>query len=207
MDSTAAPTVWGELTVSAEGPTLVSMMSRLRATPAELTETAVDPDALVADTLDLINPAPLQTVLADALAGRYPPAQRYAPAHTAAVAVSCWLLSSPELVAVFPYPRRVHAITAINALCGFSDSVPTVEWLGADPERQEEVARAVLRSLGLRPGGESHVIAEDRWTSVSTRSRTAALAQAARDQLRAEELAAALAKKKAEEAAAQYSHV
>jgi len=199
--------IWGELTGSAEGPSLVSMMSRLRATPAELSEQAVDIDALVADTLDLIDPAPLQMLLDDALAGRHRTAGRFAPAHATAVAIACWLVSLPELKAALPFPRRAHVLTALGILGGFSDSVPTTDWLGHDTDRQEEVARALLRSLGLRPGGETHIVAEDRWASISTRSRAAALAQAARDQLRAEELAAALAKKKAEEAAAQYSHV
>lgn len=193
--------------VTVEGPSLVTMTARLRATPPELLEPTVDTLALVADTLERVDPRDLTSVLADALTATPPPLPAPSRAGRAAVAVGCWLVSEPEFIAALPSSRRDGALAVLDALNRFGEAVPVPDWLGADPDRQEEAARVTLRAVGLRPRGESHVTAEDRWTSISTRSRAAMLAQAARDQLRAEEVAAALAKKKAAEAAAQYDHV
>ena len=75
------------------------------------------------------------------------------------------------------------------------------------PDRHEEVARALLRALRLRPRGETHDLAEDAWRSVSTSLRRDALRQAAVEQGRAHELAERLAAQRAKEAAAQYTNV
>ncbi len=85
--------------------------------------------------------------------------------------------------------------------------MPLRQWFGDDPDRHEEVARALLRCLAIRPQGETPEQAEDRWSSVSTALRADALRLAALEQQRAAELARALADRRAQEAAAQYTHV
>jgi hypothetical protein len=75
----------------------------------------------------------------------------------------------------------------------------------ADPDRREELARLSLSKLGLRPAGECASQAAVRLTTISTaeRQRVSAAAQAAVERARA--IREAMAKKAAEEAAAQYS--
>lgn len=74
-----------------------------------------------------------------------------------------------------------------------------------DPDRREELARLCLQGLGLRPAGETPAQAADRLATISTAERQRVLAAARQAEERARAIREAMAKKAAEEAAAQYS--
>lgn len=84
-------------------------------------------------------------------------------------------------------------------------SLTTANSYISDPDRREELARLALRDLGLRPAGESVAQAQDRLTTISTVERQRVLAAARAAEERAQAVREAMAKKAAEEAAAQSS--
>ena len=75
----------------------------------------------------------------------------------------------------------------------------------SDPDRREELVRVVLRDLGLRPAGETRAQAADRLTTLNTAERQRVMVAARQAEERSEAIRAAMAKKAADEAAAQYS--
>lgn len=75
----------------------------------------------------------------------------------------------------------------------------------ADPDRREELVRLCLSQLGLRPAGETAAQAADRLTTISTTERQRVLEAARLAEERSRAIREAMAKKAAEEAAAQYS--
>lgn len=198
-------TVWELRRASSPGPTLGALMARLRATPPAIVDEDVVLEALVHDTLDLVEERGPGDVLGH-LGDRVDLALEDVPARLAA-AVTCWLLTAPEVVAVLPAPRAARSLDAIRRMAELIAVLPLRSWLSDDEDRQEEVARALLRALALRPSGETHELAEDRWTSISSTTRREALRLAAQHQAWAEELARRLSEEKAREAAAQYTHV
>jgi len=116
--------------------------------------------------------------------------------------VACWLVSDPELLPI---------ITA-NQFLGFLAvdlqrvaSLVCADFLVQDPDRREELARLMLRAIGVVPAGETPEQAVDRLATLDsfTRSRVEAEARAA--EARAREVRAALERKRAEEAAARAS--
>jgi hypothetical protein len=73
------------------------------------------------------------------------------------------------------------------------------------PERREELARLLLHSLDLRPGGESESQAADRLVTVSTVAREKILAELREKRERAKKLREEMERKRAREAATRYS--
>ena len=187
--------VWHPLDDSEPGPPLQVVVRRVLTTPEDFLSPVVATDALVADTLDRVAPGPERARAVDSdLAGRI------------ATQVACWLVTEPTLIAALGGRARALCATAIPVLGEMVSVLPVNQWFG-DEEHSEEVARAVFRTLRLRPYGESHPTAEDRWASINTLDRREALRRAAIEQEQAHKLAAQLAEKRAREAAAQYSHV
>lgn len=197
--------VWEPLPSSSPGPTLGAVTARLRATPGDVLAEHLVLLALVHDTLDLVEERSPADVLAHH--GDVVDLGLTDPAARLAAAVTCWLLTAPEVVVALPRPRAEWALAAIRAMAELVTVLPLRNWLSDDEDRQEEVARALLRSLSLRPSGETHELAEDRWTSISSASRRDALRLAAQHQAWAEEVARKLREERAREAAAQYTHV
>jgi hypothetical protein len=74
-----------------------------------------------------------------------------------------------------------------------------------DPDRREELVRLCLKALGLRPEGESAAQAADRLTTLDSVERERVIRQTRKAEARAREIREAMARKRAEEAAARYS--
>lgn len=74
----------------------------------------------------------------------------------------------------------------------------------SDPDRREELARLCLRGLGLRPAGESIAQAQDRMTTLDSAERVRVVRAAREAEERARLIREEMARKAAEEAAANY---
>lgn len=74
-----------------------------------------------------------------------------------------------------------------------------------DPDRREELVRLCLKGLGLMPDGESEAQAADRLTTLDSVERKRVIRQTRQAEARAREIREAMARKRAEEAAARYS--
>ncbi|MEO7446974.1 MAG: hypothetical protein ABI336_01770 [Humibacillus sp.] len=188
---------------SDEGPWLRSLTDRLVATPQPFLRAETVTEAVLRDGLELVLTDPLT---AGGLAGVRRLAAAALPERLARH-VAVHLLTDASLRPLLAARRTADLLDAISHFSALTAAVPLRQWFGDDPERHEEVVRALLRCLALRPRGETHTQAEDRWQSVSTSLRSDALRLAALEQARADALALALADKRAQEAAAQYSHV
>lgn len=115
--------------------------------------------------------------------------------------IGCWLLHDPG----FRSARR-YATAAYGTLLGLArDLAGHVDppLLVTDPERREEFVRLCLRGLGLRPKGETETHAADRLLAVSTLERERVVKETRKKLEKAREMAEALRKKEAEEAAAR----
>ena len=188
---------------SDEGPWLRTVTDRLVTTPQAFLRPEVVTEAVLRDGLELVRP---ERLTPGALAALRRIASAALPERLAAH-VAAHLLTEPELQPALTTRTTADLIEAIWHFTSLPSAVPLRQWFGDDPERHEEVARALLRCVEIRPRGETHEQSEDRWQSVSTSLRSDALRLAALEQQRADELATALASRRAREAAAQYSHV
>ncbi|MBI3652746.1 MAG: hypothetical protein HY231_17120 [Acidobacteria bacterium] len=74
----------------------------------------------------------------------------------------------------------------------------------SDPDRREELARLCLKGLGLRPAGESIEQAQDRLTTLDSVERVRVVKAAREAEERARLIREEMARKAAEEAAANY---
>lgn len=183
---------------SVEGPWLQSVAARLLRVPPDFLAPDVITRAVVSDTLDLVRASPCRDWASIETADL--------PARLAHQ-VGCWLITDPELSGVVGTAPGGQIVRSLATFATLVDAVPLRSWFGDDPERHEEVARALLRSFGIRPRGESHDVAEDSWMSLSSSLRERALRLAATEQLQAAELARRLAEQRAREAAARYTNV
>ncbi|TXR52240.1 hypothetical protein [Quadrisphaera setariae] len=187
--------------MSREGPALAALTARLAAAPRDALDPGVVALAVVDDALTALGGPPLDGALRRRLASG---PLGSAEGRTGAVLAS-WLVLSPAWRAAQPDPRA--ALAVVEALAGsLAPVLPPAQWVG-DPAGREEAARAALRAAGMRPAGEDDAVAEDRWTAVSSALRASAMAEVAQEVRRAQELARALAERRAREAAAQYTHV
>lgn len=117
------------------------------------------------------------------------------------ILIGCWLFHDSGFRSARRYAPAVYAtILRIGKL--LAHHVETGS-LVTDPERREEFVRLCLRGLGLRPLGETEAHAEDRLRAVSTLERERVVAETRKKLEKARELAEALRKKEAEEAAAR----
>jgi hypothetical protein len=74
----------------------------------------------------------------------------------------------------------------------------------SDPDRREELARLCLKGLNLRPAGESIAQAQDRLTTLDSAERVRVVKAAREAEERARLIREEMARKAAEEAAANY---
>ena len=158
------------------------------ADPAELS-----PAAIVSDTLVALGGPPLD----ERLAARFTGAD---PNWTRLVLLTCWLAAATD----GPSGRLYDLLT--TGLSELAELVPT-ERFATDPDRREELARVLLRGLGVVPAGETVEQAADRLDTVDSVRRHRLLADSRAAEERAELIRKALADKRAREAAARYSHV
>ncbi len=192
-----------------EGPALADVVHRLADTPPDvLDHPVVAAAALVGDTADLLVGGGAVGVLHGPQRAAVEALCTHAP-YAALAGTVCWLLRDEHLLAA---PASRAAVTPGALLRVVEQTVPALallrtpdEWLHA-PTAREELARAVLRELGLRPAGESPEVAQDRWAAVSTAEQRRIAREMAQEARRAEQLARELAEKRAKEAAAQYAN-
>ena len=193
-----------------EGPALEALTRRLAQCPAEfLAEPRIGARgqahvaAVVADLLcDLGGPllTPNQAEVFQPRSGPAAGAQRN---WLSLVLVAAWLFDAPWFQDRHRFgPAAADFLT--NDLNELASLNPAAKFV-SDPDRREELARLGLSRLGLRPAGESPAQAADRLATISTTERQRVLAAARMAEERARAIREAMAKKAAEEAAAQYS--
>ncbi|GAA4428599.1 hypothetical protein GCM10023148_32700 [Actinokineospora soli] len=172
-----------------------TLTRRLADTPPDfLADPAtLSPAAIVSDTLVAMGGPPLSP----ALAARFTGAD---PNWTRLVLLTCWLAAGSGGDAA-----RLHDLLT-TGLSDLAALVPA-ERFASDPDRREELARVLLRGLGVVPEGETAAQAADRLDTVDSVRRHRLLADSRAAEERAEQIRKALADKRAREAAARYSQV
>lgn len=218
MTDASSPTPAGSGDGWPAGPAVAVLVQRLALAPPDVLDPRVAAPALVCDVVEALGgglpSAPELDRLARALAPAGPASSGPSVRRGDAVAgLLCWLLWDPR---VHRDPGLCARWSAGGLLPWFLSVLERLvaevavvreprEWV-RDEGGREEAARAFCRFGGVLPAGESAAVAEDRWRSVSTayqREVSLAMAEHVR---RREELARALAEKKAKEAAAQYAN-
>lgn len=155
--------------------------------------------AVVGDTL-----AALGAALPDDWVAGLTPGQTDAATENwlRAALVSCWLASDESA-------RSLLSGTALLRFLGEElwamAALVRAELLVRDPDRREELARLVFRRAGVVPAGETVEQAADRLSTLDSATRARVEAEARAAEARAKEVRAALARKRAEEAAARAS--
>ena len=193
-----------------EGPPLEALTRRLAECPADFlaeprlgVNGQVHVAAVVADLLRELG-GPLLT---PAQAEVFQPAGSVQPAGArnwlALVLVTAWLLDDPWFRQGQGFGVNVAAFL-IDGLRELARLNPAGKFV-ADPDRREELVRLSLSRLGLRPAGETTAQAADRLSTISTTERQSVLEAAHAAEQRAQAIREAMAKKAAEEAAAQSS--
>ena len=189
-----------------EGPFLETLTRRLAETPADfLREPGAGGVEVVAVVWDLLRN----------LNDEFPPTESVTPVRAEgsgkkqkrdwlrAVLVGSWLLHDPwfrtqklDGDAVLKFLRET-----MNELA----KLVTAEGLVSDPDRREELARLGLSALGYRPAGETPEQAADRLQTLNSVERRRVLEAARAAEERARQVREAMARKAAEEAAANYA--
>ncbi|MCB7136319.1 hypothetical protein [Cellulosimicrobium marinum] len=188
------------------GPVLADVLRRLADTPPDVLDPAVSAAALVADTADLLDGRGAVGVLGRVARDEVEQVCALAP-HAALAGTVCWVLRDGALFAAHRETATPAAL--VRLVTHLVPELATLRTASAwvhDPAGREELARAALRALGLRPGDESPEVAQDRWTAVSTAEQRRIAQEMAHEARRAEQLARELAEKRAKEAAAQYAN-
>jgi hypothetical protein len=120
------------------------------------------------------------------------------------VAIVLWLLRDAWFVA---RPQLAEATWQFFQ----SESLPRLaklvrpEAMVNDPDRREELVRLCLKGLSLVPEGESAAQAADRLNTLDSVERERVIRQTRHAEARAREVREAMARKRAQEAAARYS--
>ena len=120
-----------------------------------------------------------------------------------ALLISAWLLHDPWFI-----EREQYGAPALDFLTSGAAQLAALTHAPqfvADPDRREELARVCLRELGLRPAGETIAQAQDRLATLNSAERARVVRAARQAEERVQAVREAMAKKAAEEAAAQYS--
>ncbi|OAI48264.1 hypothetical protein AYO44_07480 [Planctomycetaceae bacterium SCGC AG-212-F19] len=189
-----------------EGPPLESLTRRLVECPADFlaepligSAGVIHVAAVVADlTRDLGGPP-----LTEEQAAPFQPSDRRKHRNRLqCVLVGCWLLHDSWFRSrqSFAGAAQRFFVEDVNDLAGLFPASQLV----TDPDRREEFVRLALKSLGLRPAGETAAQAQDRLTTLSSVERQRVIREAASAEERARKVREAMAKKAAEEAAAKY---
>ena len=118
------------------------------------------------------------------------------------VLVACWLLHDPWFLQRRRFAAGAQAFLerGLVALAALVQAERFVD----DPDRREELARAALAALDLRPQGETEPQARDRRTTLDSVERHAVLQKTRAAEVRTRQVREAMARKAAQEAAASY---
>lgn len=109
-----------------------------------------------------------------------------------------WFMARPQMAEATWQFLQADALTQLAKLV-------RPETFINDPDRREELVRLCLKALGLQPEGESAAQAADRLTTLDSVERERVIRQTRQAEARAREIREAMARKRAEEAAARYS--
>lgn len=109
-----------------------------------------------------------------------------------------WFQSRPELA------ERTKKFLLAESIARLSKLV-RAEAIINDSDRREELVRLCLKELGLTPEGETEAQAADRLTTLDSVERDQVIRKTRAAEARAREVREAMARKRAEEAAARYS--
>jgi hypothetical protein len=192
-----------------EGPILETLTRRLTECPAEFQaepldsrgKGSIDIAALVFDLIRDLGgtpPAPVR-LLSFKTKGKPSQSERN---RLQLIAIACWLFHDPW----FLFKRRFGEpvlLTLEKKLDLIAATVHADKFI-SDPDRREELARACLMNLGLRPAGESEEQAADRLTTLDSVERARVIKETRAAEERARKIREELARKAAEEAAATY---
>ena len=119
------------------------------------------------------------------------------------VLVSCWLFHAP----CFTEKGNLAAKVKTFLKSGLEDlsRLVAADLLVQDPDRREELVRLALAALNLLPLGETKAQASDRLKALDSVERERVISETRAQQERARQIREAMARKKAQEAAARYS--
>jgi hypothetical protein len=185
--------------MSPTGPPLDRLLHRVANCPPDflLGPNEINLIALACDhfrALGVAIPSPAQRRL---LAGLPSAAQRL-------LAIVFWLLRDDWFVARPQLAEVTWRFLQSDSLTQLAKLV-RAEVILNDPDRREELVRLCLKGLGLCPEGESAAHAADRLTTLDSVERERVIRQTRQAEARAREIREAMARKRAEEAAARYS--
>jgi hypothetical protein len=193
--------------MSSEGPVLETLTRRLAECPADfLAEPrigaagVVEVAAVVADLVRDLGGPPMTRAQ---LAVFQPKDARQHRNWLGLVLVASWLLHDPW----FREQQRLGRAAVDFLTSGLSQvaGLAQAPRFVTDPDRREELARLALHHLGLRPAGETEAQAADRLNTLDSVERDRVQRAARQAEERARAVREAMAKKAADEAAAQYS--
>ena len=191
-----------------EGPLLESLTRRLAETPAEFLDEPrlglagkaakgrIHVAAVVNDLLVGLGGQPLAPDQLDLFEPADSKQQRN---RLRLILIVCWLLHDSWFREQnrFAAPAHTFLSTGLDELTGLTTANKVV----SDPDRREELARLCLKSLGLRPAGETAPQAQDRLATLNTAERRRVIKAAREAEERARQIREAMAKQAAEEAA------
>jgi hypothetical protein len=116
--------------------------------------------------------------------------------------VACWLLHDSWFRSRRRFAQDAYRLLAAG-LDGLAELVQAAQ-LVADADRREELARLCLKSLGLRPAGETEAQSEDRLATLDSVEMSRVVREARAAEERARKIREEMARKAAEEAASVY---
>ncbi|MCB1051704.1 MAG: hypothetical protein H6510_16470 [Acidobacteria bacterium] len=192
-----------------EGPPLADLLNRMVATPADfLREIPLNPKlgdfnilALINDLFLHIDGTPLKAHETGIFIFKKQAVAAYRN-HMRLAAFTAWLLFEP--LGHQPGLFRQHLIEWLSKGLAELGHWVTPEQVRLESDRREEFVRLCLRALGLRPAGESIHQAEDRLSTLDSAERARTVEKARLAEQRAREIREAMARKRAQEAAATY---
>lgn len=122
--------------------------------------------------------------------------------HLRLVLIASWMLHDSWFRSRGRFAEQAFELltTGLKEVAALVDSQKFV----SDPDRREELARLCLKGLGLRPAGETSAQAQDRLTTLDSAERVRVVKAAREAEERARLIREEMARKAAEEAAANY---
>lgn len=170
---------------------------RLAETPGVFLTGEVVVAAVLSDVLADRGLDPLDEEWLAALGAPTGPAQA---AWQRLVGVVAWLLADPRIGGLATTPGVLGLLRGdLHQLA--EDVAPQA--VVTDGDRREELARLLLRAIGVVPAGETAAQAADRLATLDTATRLRVIAEAREAEEHAQKVRAALAKKRAQQAAAK----
>lgn len=184
------------------GPPIESLTRRLAETPEDFLASPVgkgnrkpiNVPAVVSDLLRDIGGNPLTEAHANEIK------RNGSARQLTTILITAWLLHDDWFL------DRMELAEPIRTLILRGDLAPITELVEprlfvTDPDRREELARLCLDKIGLRPEGESLIVARDRLTTLNSVERERVLTETREAQRRIQKIQEAMNRKKAQEAA------